>query len=72
MKTIATYTCEQADITVDSSNMDVTGDILFINGMLSHVLSSRIQSTKVSALSKAVYYTHKILSFAHITNKTGH
>lgn len=68
MQVLATYTCEEHDITVDSSNVDVTGDILFISGMLAHVLSSRIQSHNVSPLSKARYYTHKVLSFEHITN----
>ena len=72
MRTLATYTCEEHDITVDSSNADVTGDILFINGMLAHVLNSRIQAIKISPLSKARYYTHKVLCFAHITNKKGH
>ena len=68
MQVIATYACEKGNITVDSSNMDVTGEILFINGMLSHVLSSRIQSRGITPLGKARYYTHKVLTFAHITN----
>ena len=68
MKTIATYECAEHDITIDSSSMDVTGDISFVCGMLAHILSSRIESQHVSPLGKARYYRHKVLSFAHITN----
>ena len=72
MKILATYECEEADVTLDSSNASVQGDIVFINGMLSRVNDSIIKASKVSALSKTRYFTHKILSFDHITNVRGH
>ncbi len=71
-KIVASYTCDEHDITIDSSSMSVEGDIAFVSGMLARITESVIQGSKRSPLSKAVYYTHKILAFDHITNARGH
>ena len=71
-KIVARYTCEEHDITIDSSNLDVTGEIAFVSGMLARITESKIQGSKLSPLSHARYYTHKILAFDHITNARGH
>lgn len=71
-RTVASYTCDEHDITIDSSDMDVNGEIAFVSGMLARITESKIQGSKISPLSKARYYTHKILAFDHITNARGH
>lgn len=68
MRVIARYTCEEHDITIDSSAGSVTGDISFVCGMLAHITGSEIQASKLTPLGKARYFVHKILSFEHITN----
>lgn len=72
MRTIASYECEDNNLTIDSSIPDVTGEILFVDGMLARINESFILKHKISPLTKARYYTHKILAFDHITNARGH
>ncbi len=71
-KVIATYECGDANITVDSSDGDITGQVLFVNGMLAHVLRSELVGCGKMALSKARYNIHKVIAFEHITNARGH
>ena len=67
-KVVATYTCSEHDITVDSESTDITGEVLFICGMLSHVLRSELVGEGVMPVSKARYNIHKVHSFEHISN----
>ena len=68
MKVLATYTCEEHDITHCSDEQDITGKVLFINGMLAHVLNSKQGKLMHTPISKTPYWIHKVLCFEHITN----
>lgn len=67
-KIIASYSVSEHDITGTSKHDSMVGEVTFICGMLAMITGSKRGASHVTPLSKQVYYTHKILTFNHITN----
>lgn len=63
---LSTHTSD--DTTVEAFESDVTGEYLFIDGKLAHVLNSKCIGTGIMALSKMQYFTHQVLCYSLISN----
>ena len=54
--------------TVEAFEENVTGEYLFIDGKLAHVLNSKCTGTGIMALSKMQYFVHQVLCYQLISN----
>ena len=65
-KILSTHT--SSTTTVEAFEEDVTGEYLFIDGKLAHVLNSKCIGTGIMALSKMQYFIHQVLCYQLISN----
>ena len=68
MRVLATIDCSRDDITLDSLDSEVVGDVSFVCGRLARILKAEVVGQRTTPLSRQGYYVHKVLCFEHIIN----